>query len=419
MKAILLYNDIHLDGMGSVAVTLLRALKAQGMPCVALHAYDEIDLPGYREEFHPLFVPGTMGYATDCATIQKLVAKLDEVAVDGDVVMTNGQPNWLACLPYIKPGIRWVTGVHSINPSTLKICRAYPERVSAFVCISEGVRQRFLKKLPKQFHHKVHLIPNAVDVCCNPKTDYRLIDELNNATLQPSVTTVSRPTIRILFVGRIEDTSKGCGKLPHILAELRKRNVPVQLDLYGYFHNWENQWWHAVDKAGVRDMVKYCGKFDHAKIYELIVKYDVFISPSNFEGFPLSQSEAMMAGMPIVVSNISGVTDWICEYGKCGALVKKTDIVGFAAALEKIYRNADYRELIGRNAKRRIRSLASFDAHGRHYEELFKKCSAEHSYGMVSAHPIDQFVMPEGLKPWGPARLLPIWAKTFLRKYMK
>jgi len=227
------------------------------------------------------------------------------------------------------------------------------------------------------------------------------------------------PTLRVLFVGRIEDTSKGCGKLPKIMAELKRRGVPAQLDLYGYFHNWEQQWWAAVDRADVRDMVKYCGKFDHAKIYELMVKYDVFISPSNFEGFPLSQSEAMMAGLPIVVSNIAGVTDWICEQGKSGVLVKKTDIVGFAAALEKIYRDAAYRESIGRNAQRRISSLASFEAHGRQYAELFKKCSSEHDYTMVSAPPLDQFTMPECLRPWGPARLLPTWIKPFLRRFMR
>lgn len=402
MKVICLFNDIHLDGMGSVAVTLQRALKAQGVECVALHAYDEIDLPGYREEFHPQIVPGTTEYATDGATVKKLVDAINGIANDGDVVIDTGSGNWMCTIPYLKPGIRWVTGVHSINPSTLKVCRAYAERVSAFVCISEGVRQRFLKKLPAQFHHKVHLIPNAVDDCPHPKSDY-------------AIGTV----LRILFVGRIEDTSKGCGKLPKIMAELRKRGVPAHLDLYGYFHNWEQQWWAAVDKAGVRDLVSYCGKFDHAKIYELMVRYDVFISPSNFEGFPLSQSEAMMAGMPIVVSDIGGVTDWICEQGKSGALVKKTDIVGFADALEKIYRDAAYRESIGRNAQKRISSLASFEAHGRQYAELFKKCSAEHDYEMLSAPPLDQFVMPECLKPWGPARLLPIWLKEILRRYMR
>jgi len=416
MKVICLYNDIHLDGMGSVAVTLQRALKAQGVECVALHAYDEIDLPGYREEFKPVIVQGTTEYATDGATVRKLVDAINGIAEDGDVVIDTGSGNWMCTIPYLKPGVRWVTGVHSINPSTLKICRAYAERVSAFVCISEGVRQRFLKKLPAQFHHKVRLILNAVDDCKDPKRDYALVDQVNVKKVggQRNVS----PTLRVLFVGRIEDTSKGCGKLPKIMAELRKRGVPAHLDLYGYFHNWEQQWWAAVDKAGVRDLVSYCGKFDHAKIYELMVKYDVFISPSNFEGFPLSQSEAMMAGMPIVVSNIAGVTDWICEQGKCGAIIKKTDIVGFAVALEKIYRDQSYRESIGRNAQRRISSLASFDAHGRQYAELFKKCSTEHDYTIVSAPPIDQFVMPECLKPWGPARLFPTWLKSVLRRFM-
>lgn len=401
MNVILLLNDIHLDGMGSVAVTLQRALKSQGVDCVALHAYDEIDLPGYREEFSPRFVSDTKCYGTDRETVTKLVRTLNGLAQDGDVVICNGSPNWMATMPYLRPGVRWITGVHSINPSTLKICRAYAERVSAFVCISEGVRRRFLEKLPQRYHSRVHLICNAVDDCLKPKTDYRI-----------------GTTLRILFVGRIEDTSKGCGKLPKILALLKRRGISVHLDLYGYFHNWEAQWWTAVDKAGVRDLVSYCGTFDHAKIYDLLVKYDVFIAPSNFEGFPLSTSEAMMAGLPIVASAIPGVTDWICEYGKCAALVRKTDIAGFAAALERIARDEGYRSSIGSAARVRILSLASFDAHSKSYAALARACSSEPFSASLVAPPLDRFEMPECLKPWGLARLLPTGLKAFLRRFM-
>ena len=401
MKVFTLFNEIKRDGMGSAAMTLVKAIKAQGIDVQPIHAWHEIDFPEYEAECKPIFVDND-GYGVDSAHLPKMVAKIDELAQDGDVVINFGTSNWLACVPYIKHGIRVVTAVHSINPSTLKLGRAYPERVSAFVCISKGVMDRFLKKLPKRYHHKVSLIPNAISVAEKPKSDWS-----NDGVL------------RILYLGRIEATSKGCDKIPKILHELKKRGVAAKLDLYGYFHNWEQQWWAAVDKAGVRDLVEYKGEISHERVYDVMREYDVFLSPSNFEGFSLSNSEAMSCRLPIVTSLIKGVTDWICDNGRCGITVDKMDIAGFADALENLAKDPERRKVIGQAARERINSMASFDAHSRLYADMLRKVSDERDYSVTKPHcALESYVQPEFLKPWSLARLLPVWLKTWLRRYM-
>lgn len=401
MKVFPLFNEIKRDGMGSAAMTLVKALRAQGIEVQPIHAWREVDFPEYERECKPLFVDN-QGYGVDGNHLSKMVAKVNELAKPGDVVINFGSPNWLACIPYLNCGIRVVTAVHSINPSTLKLCRAYPERVSAFVCISKGVMDRFLKKLPKRYHERVTLIPNAVATAEHPKNDWS-----NNGVL------------RILFLGRIEATSKGCDKLPKILKELQKRGIAVKLDLYGYFHNWERQWWHAVDKAGVRNFVEYKGEISHEKVYDVMRKYDVFLSPSNFEGFSLSNSEAMSCALPIITSRIVGVTDWICDYGRCGITVGKMDIKGFANALEKLASSPSERKRLGYAARERILDLASFESHGKNYAQLVKKMSAEKGYSLVQPTcELSNYIQPECLKPWGLARLLPTCVKTWLRRFM-
>lgn len=62
---------------------------------------------------------------------------------------------------------------------------------------------RFLKKLPKQYHHKVQLIPNAVDAATEPKADWS-----NNGVL------------RILFVGRIEAYVQGLRQTAQDIARV-------------------------------------------------------------------------------------------------------------------------------------------------------------------------------------------------------
>ena len=402
MKVILGLNAIHRDGMGSVAVTLLRALRAEGIEAVALHAWREIDLPGYEAEFAPRFVEGLAEYRVDGEAIARLVAAVDALADEGDVFIHTGSPNWAACIPYFKGGVRVVTGVHNINPSTLKLCRAFANRVSAFVCVSYGVRSYFQKWLPRALWKRIYVIANAVDFVKVAKADY----------------TPHKP-LRVVYTGRIEDTSKGCGKLPLIFAELKRRGVAVELDLYGYFHNWETQFWRMVACEGVEEIIHYCGEINHSELSQRLIMYDVFIVPSNIDGFNLSLAEAMMAGLPCVSSSIMGVTEWLLDGGAAGLLVEKMDIQGFADALERLSKEPGLAEKLGRAARARISELASFEAHGRAYEQLFRMVSASQE-GVVPPQVLDaaRYVFPSCLKPWGPARLLPTWLKTWLRRFM-
>ncbi len=400
MKVILAFNELYRDGMGTAAITLYRALKSRGVDVQPVHAWHDVKFPEYEAEAKPIFVDND-GYGFDGDKIKKMVDCVNGLTEDGDVLIDFGSANWLACLPYFKPGLRVITAVHSINPSTLKLGCAYKERISAWVCISKGVMDRFLKRLPKKYHSKVHLICNAVNECPEPKTDYSTGD-----------------TLKILFLGRIEDTSKGCGKIPKILAELKRRGIKAKCDFYGYFHNWERQFWESVDKVGVRDMVEYCGEVGHEEVYGIMKRYDLFLSPCNFEGFGLSCAEAMICGLPCVSSLIPGVTDWLLDYDKAGLCVQKTDIKAFADAIERLA-DRSFAEQIGQAGRRRIQSLASFESHGKGYAELVRYVSAANDYEQVAPNcPIDRYVQPEFLKSWGPARLLPVWLKTRLRRFM-
>lgn len=397
----LLFNELYRDGMGIAAMTLFRALKAQGFRVRPIHAWNDIRFPEYVAEAKPVFAD-CGEYGVDAAHVRKLAAAVNAVARDGDVAIHFGSGNWLCAVPYLRPGLRVITAVHSINPSTLKLGRAYPDRVSAFVCISKGVMDRFLRKLPKRYRGKVHLVPNAVDAAPHPKTDWS-----------------DDGTLRVLYLGRIENTSKGCAKIPPMLRLLRDRGVRVRLDLYGYFHNWERQWWAAVDRAGVRDLVAYRGEIAHGDVFDTMARYDAFLVPSNFEGFPLSLAEAMSCALPVVASRIPGVTDWICADGACGLVVPKGDVRAFADALERLARDAGLRRRLGLAGRARIRELASFEAHGRGYAEVIREACRAAPAGSGDPPPVpDGFRQPEFLKPWGPARLLPGWLKERLRRWM-
>jgi glycosyltransferase involved in cell wall biosynthesis len=71
-------------------------------------------------------------------------------------------------------------------------------------------------------------------------------------------------------------------------------------------------------------------------VAEVLPQYDVFIMPSNFEGFPLSVFEAMASGLILLLSNIAPLKNM----AKDNALYfELTDAKSVAETIKKIFNN--------------------------------------------------------------------------------
>ena len=80
----------------------------------------------------------------------------------------------------------------------------------------------------------------------------------------------------------------------------------------------------------------------------LLAASDVFMFPSLQEGLPVSQMEAMAAGLPCVVSDVRGNADLIRQ-GEGGFLRKPYDHAGFAEDIALLLGDPALRESMGRH----------------------------------------------------------------------
>jgi glycosyltransferase involved in cell wall biosynthesis len=125
---------------------------------------------------------------------------------------------------------------------------------------------------------------------------------------------------------------------------------------------------NLASKLGITNNVRFLG---HSRE---VVKYyqasDIFVLPSYAEGMPNSLLEAMACGLPVIASRIGGVVD-VVEDGKSGILVEPGDVSGLASAMVRLLKDAELRQRLGAEARKRIVEGFSIDRIAEEYIKLY------------------------------------------------
>jgi glycosyltransferase involved in cell wall biosynthesis len=98
---------------------------------------------------------------------------------------------------------------------------------------------------------------------------------------------------------------------------------------------------------------------------ELYLRTTVYVLPSYYEGMPRSLLEAMSYGLPIVTTDINGVSDLVQD-GIDGLLIKPGDIQGLAHKIIMLLRDEPLRVQLANNA--RVRIQKEFNVEDKLYE---------------------------------------------------
>ncbi len=142
---------------------------------------------------------------------------------------------------------------------------------------------------------------------------------------------------------------------PELLAAMR--HVPAELWVVGERlasdHGEDMAPYFAASGLGAR--LRRLGYRDD--VPALLAAADIFVLPSHFEGLPMSVIEAMLAGLPVVATNIRGPREQVTE--QTGLLVPPMQAAPLADALRRLAGDGGLRARLG--AAGRARALALYD----------------------------------------------------------
>lgn len=147
--------------------------------------------------------------------------------------------------------------------------------------------------------------------------------------------------VRVVSVARL-DAPKDHALLLDALATVK--SLPWILELIGDGPLTDSMLQKARD-LGLAGRVVFSGLRND--VPSRLSQSDVFVLASGWEGLPLSILEAMRAGLPVIASNVGGVSESVVD-GVTGFLVPKGDKAVLADRLVRLLGDATLRQQMGR-----------------------------------------------------------------------
>lgn len=242
-----------------------------------------------------------------------------------------------------------IEAIHCHNNDTLKyliISRALKRRHNVFLTIHDtNIYNRFSKAdiiLHKMFLTKVIAISKSVQKSItdiNKKKGFTKV-VYNGVDHRKFIKKSQKQTGRknILCVARIVPDKKGQDVLIKAISELENKENVICSFAGGNPSGQDNisKLKLMAQDLGLKNEIEFLG--NRSDVARLLSNTDLFVLPSNYEGFGIVIIEAMMAKVPVIASDIDGPKELISD-GENGYLFEAGNHEDLANKIETVIQN--------------------------------------------------------------------------------
>lgn len=238
-----------------------------------------------------------------------------------------------------------------------------------FICVSRGVEEFWFGS--SQIFDPANMNKN--------RKHYTVYNAIDTAAITQAVKTADKSKIKkdmniegrfvIGIVGRLA-MPKGHAILMDAMTQVVNKFPDVILLVIG--EGPEKQ--KLIEKAAnlnLNNNILWPGAQPQNKVFEFYSIMDVFVMPSFYEGFGLTAAEAMAAGLPVVGTNIEGLSE-VVEDGVTGILVPPGDSVALSNAVLQLLQNPGKAETYGNNGSIRAKRLFSLENFSHLMQSIYK-----------------------------------------------
>lgn len=161
--------------------------------------------------------------------------------------------------------------------------------------------------------------------------------------------------ISVLFMGPV-GKRKGAFDLLEAIPAVRQKvkDIVFIFSGKGEFEGELELFKRKVAEKGLEGCVRLTGDISGQEKIDRYISSDIFAMPSYAENFPNSVLEAMAAGLPVVVSDVGAIPEFVKD-GVNGFIVKAGDAGAIAAKIATLAMDGDLRGSIGKSNRELVR----------------------------------------------------------------
>lgn len=233
------------------------------------------------------------------------------------------------------------------------------ERASFFATISE-FNKRFLA-------NKNVAVESVFIVRCGVDSDSFVLRDLF----------VSGDKIKLGVVGRLVE-KKGFNTLIKAISLLKNTGLAVELNIAGSGPLEAELKQCAINSSLTVSDVRFLGALAHTQVAGFITSLDAFVLPcqkdcnGDMDGIPVVLMEAMLSGVPVVSTKISGIPELVID-GVTGLLVTPSDEQALATAISNLMADASLKNSMIINAAAKVREEFSLKSNTRKLNDMFNQ----------------------------------------------
>lgn len=181
------------------------------------------------------------------------------------------------------------------------------KHAGAIIVLTEYMKKSFIAWPDK----KIYIIPNCIDTSTINYTGRNTIREEFSIKIDEHI---------LLFVGRLH-TLKGLTFLVSAMKTIHDNDKFSRLIIVGDDQGERKILNDLIATVHLEENICFIEGTSRENVFRYMMASDIFILPSISEGFPMVLLEAMSCGLPIIASNVGGISE-IIQDNRNGFLVQ-------------------------------------------------------------------------------------------------
>ncbi|HQV09750.1 MAG TPA: glycosyltransferase family 4 protein [Nitrospira sp.] len=272
----------------------------------------------------------------------------------------NVQGTFVAALS----GVPLVATVHGKNYFWEKVRRRaayrWVSRRTTMVAVSENLKQFIVEQVGVE-SEQVKVVYNGVDVFSPCGTD-----EVDQCRKELELPTEHRVVGMVGNLYPVKGHQYLIASIPAVLAKCPKTTF-----IFAGRGQLEAELKDQAHQLGIDGHVRFLGL--RQDIPRILAVLDVFVLPSLSEGLSMAILEAMVAGKPVIATDVGGNPELV-EDGSTGCLVPPEDSQALADRLVFLLTNSTCASQFGKNGQLRAQGRFSLQTMVQEYQTLYDQC---------------------------------------------